>query len=51
MNKVRKCIAEFHPEERATHVVIQRKSVLGFHRLLIYDVKGTTKVDGMGPFN
>ena len=22
-----------------------------YHRLLIYDVKGTTKIDGMGPFN
>ena len=22
-----------------------------YHRLLIYDVKRTTKIDGMGPFN
>ena len=22
-----------------------------YHRLLIYDVKSTTKIDGMGPFN
>ena len=22
-----------------------------YHRLLIYDVKQTTKIDGMGPFN
>ena len=22
-----------------------------YHRLLIYDVKKTTKIDGMGPFN
>ena len=22
-----------------------------YHRLLIYDIKRTTKIDGMGPFN
>ena len=27
------------------------KISLRYHRLLIYDVKRTTKIDGMGPFN
>ena len=29
IHKVSKYIAKFHPEERATHVVIQWKSVVG----------------------
>ena len=27
-----------------------KKIILRYHRLLIYDVKRTTKIDGMGPF-
>ena len=36
-HKISKCIAEFHLEERATHVVMKMSS--RYHRLLIYDVK------------
>ena len=45
-----KCTAEFHPEEHARHVVIQRKISSMNQRLFINDVKRTTKIDGIGPF-
>ena len=37
-NKMSKCIAKFHPEERATFGYTMKTSSM-YHRLLIYDVK------------
>ena len=45
-----KCIAKFHPEERAAHEVYTMKMSSRYHRLLIYDVKRNSEIDDMGPF-
>ena len=50
------------PQNKQTHSRILHRSTCNrcgntmkissrYHRLLIYDVKRTTKIDGMGPFN
>ena len=46
-----KCIAKFFREECATQCGNTMKMISWYHRLLICDVKSTTKTDGMSPFN
>ena len=41
---------QISPEEHTTHGYTMKMSSR-YHRLLIYYVKRTTKIDGMGPFN
>ena len=48
-HKIRKCTAEFNPEECETCGYTMKISSR-YHRLLIYNKKRTTTIDGMGPF-
>ena len=44
-------LAVFHPEEQCNPCGFTMKMSSRYHRLLIDDVKRTTKIVGMGPFN
>ena len=50
-HKISKCMAEFYPEERANPCGFTIKMSSTYHRLLIYDVKRTTKIDSMGMYH
>ena len=46
-----KCICQISPRRTCNQCGYTTKMNSRYHRLLIHDVKRTTKIDGMGPFN
>ena len=47
--KISKSTAEFHPE-KLQPISLYNENLSMYHNLLIYNVKRSTDIDGMGPF-
>ena len=50
--KIIKRTAEFHPEKLQPMLLYKENQfyIILYHNLLIYNVKRSTDIDGMGPF-